>query len=101
MMRLSPSELYAMTLREFFSAYQGWQRLEEQRVRTDMERARWMAGAIIAPWVKGNKPLTELLPLPWDNVGQQPAEKPLDYDPTDIAARRERVANLLKHQRNE
>jgi hypothetical protein len=51
--------------------------------------------------VKGNKPLTELLPLPWDNVGQQPAEKPLDYDPTDIAARRERVANLLKHQRNE
>lgn len=97
-MGLSPSELYAMELRDFFSAYDGWAYLYRERVRSDMERARWMAGAIISPWIKAQKPLTELLPLPWDIETTPPTATP-DYDPTDIEARRKRVAELLKNRK--
>lgn len=81
-----------MTLREFFAAYQGWQKIENERTRSAMERARWVAGVIISPWVKGNRSINEMLPLPWDNPM---TEKPLDYDPNDIEARRRRVAEIL------
>lgn len=89
MMGLSLSELYAMELREFSAAYEGWQYLRKMRMREDMERARWAAGVIITPHIQSRKPLVEMLPLPWD--------KTADTEDIDIEERRRRAAELLKN----
>ncbi|MBO7198914.1 MAG: hypothetical protein J6V26_02645 [Alistipes sp.] len=92
MIGMSPSEVYALELREFSAIYEGWQRLREQQSREAWERHRWMACAIIGPWLKGGKSMTEILPLPWD---APPQDAELDYDPEDMEARRKRVEQLM------
>lgn len=96
MMGMSPTEVYALELREFFAIYEGWQRLKTQQSREAWEQHRWMACAIIGPWLKGGgKSMTEILPLPWDMPTQQ-QDIELDYDPTDMEARRQRVEQLMQ-----
>lgn len=89
-MRLSPSELFAMTFAEFSAAYQGWQRQREVDERNAMDRTRWLAAAIIGPWMKHNKPLEELFPMPWDDCHELVSEGDLS-----IEERKARVAEIL------
>lgn len=91
-MALSPSELWSLELAEFFAIYEGWRQRQEYSDRMAWERTRWQACAIISPWLKGNRSMTELLPLPWDVKEKED----LDYDPEDMDARRERVEQLIK-----
>lgn len=91
-MAMSPSELWQLELREFLAIYEGWRRQQEYVERQAWERTRWEACAIISPWLKGNKSMVELLPLPWDEKEQEV----LDYDPEDMEARRARVEQLMK-----
>lgn len=93
-MAMQPSELYALEVQEFLSVYEGWRKRQEQLLRQQWEVARYQACAIISPWMDGNKSMAELLPLPWD---ERPAEV-LDYDPTDMEARAERVKQLMKNK---
>jgi hypothetical protein len=89
MMGLSPSELYAMELREFSAAYEGWMHLRQMIMREDMERSRWEAAVIISPHITSRKPLAEMLPLPWDKESKK------DVEEIDIEERRRRAAELL------
>ena len=93
MMGMAPSEVYALELREFYAIYEGWQRQRQQRSREAWEQHRWMACAIIGPWLKGGKSMQDILPLPWDGP-QQNVE--LDYDPEDLEERRRRVERLMR-----
>lgn len=93
MMGMAPSEVYALELCEFSAIYEGWQRLRQQQSRERWEQHRWMAAAIIGPWLKGGKSMTELLPLPWDET---PPQEELDYDPEDMEERRKRVEQLMQ-----
>lgn len=90
---LPPSELWALELREFFAIYEGWRKQQEYSERQEWERTRWQACAIISPWLKGNKSVTELLPLPWDEKAE---DGDLGYDPNDMEAREERVKQLMR-----
>lgn len=92
MMGMAPSEVYDLELREFYAIYDGWRRLRQQESRERWEQHRWMACAIIGPWLKGGKTMTELLPLPWD---EKPKEEALEYDPEDMEARRRWVEKLI------
>lgn len=94
-MAMQPSELYALELCEFNSIYQGWLRLRSENIKQSWEVARYQAAAIIMPWLKGNKSMTEVLPLPWDEKTTENEEE-LGYDPTDMVAREERVRKLLE-----
>jgi hypothetical protein len=71
MINLSPTEMMAMELRDFMSAYQGWSRLREHSSREATELTRWQTAAIAT--LLSTKPIapTELLSLPWDE-GVQP-----------------------------
>ena len=91
-MGLSPSELYAMELGEFSAAYEGWSHLRQMTMREDMERSRWEAAVIISPHITARKPLTELLPLPWDKTTATTHNEDID-----IEERRRRVAEMSKH----
>ena len=91
-MALPPSELWQLELREFLAIHNGWRKQQEYSERMAWERTRWEACAIISPWLKGNKSMTELLPLPWDVKEKED----LGYDPEDMDARRERVEQLIK-----
>jgi hypothetical protein len=90
MMHMSPSELFSLTLAEFSAAYQGWQRQREADERSMMDRTRWLAAAIIGPWMKSYKSVTELFPMPWDKT-----ILPEKSEELDIEARRARVAEIL------
>lgn len=94
MMGMSPSEVYALELCEFYAIYDGWRRLRQQESRERWEQSRWMACAIIGPWLKGGKSMAELLPLPWDEKPKS-AEVELEYDPEDMEARRRWVEKLI------
>ena len=91
-MALPPSELWLLELREFLAIHNGWRQQQEYSEKQAWERTRWQACAIISPWLKGNKSMTELLPLPWD---EKPKEE-LDYDPEDMEAREEHVKRLIQ-----
>lgn len=91
-MALPPSELWQLELREFLAIHNGWQRQQEYSERMAWERTRWEACAIISPWLKGNKSMTELLPLPWD----EKTEEDIGYNPEDMDARRARVEQLIE-----
>lgn len=91
-MAMSPSELWRLELGEFLAIYDGWRHRQEYAERQEWERTRWHACAIISPWLKDSRAMTELLPLPWD---EKQAEV-LDYDPTDMDARAEHVKELYK-----
>ena len=93
MIGMSPSEVYALEFREFSAIYEGWQRKKQMQSREAWEQHRWMACAIIGPWLKGGKSMTDILPLPWD--APQEGET-LYYDPEDMEARRERVEQLMR-----
>lgn len=81
-----------MELGEFSAAYEGWSHLRQMTMREDMERSRWEAGVIISPHITDRKPLTELIPLPWDNVSTSQSSEDIDID-----ERRRRAKELLKH----
>ena len=91
-MAMSPSELWRLELREFLAIYEGWRRQQEYAERQAWERTRWEACAIISPWLKGNKSIKELLPLPWD----EKIKEELDYDPEDMEAREAHVKELMQ-----
>lgn len=91
MLGLSPSELYAMELGEFSAAYEGWSHLRQMTMREDMERSRWAAAVIISPHITARKPLSELLPLPWDKNSVTTSGEDID-----IEERRRRAAEMLK-----
>ena len=95
-MGLSPSELYAMELGEFSSAYEGWAHLRQMTMREDMERSRWEAAVIISPHLTARKPLTELLPLPWDKNSITTSGEDID-----IEERRRRAEQMLKDLNHE
>lgn len=97
MMGLSPSELYALELREFFACHAGWLKCEEQRQRQQWEVARYTAASIISPWMQSAKSIYEMLPLPWDAPIKRDAQN-LDYDPNDMDARRAHVEKILNRQ---
>lgn len=92
-MALPPSELWQLELREFLSIHNGWRNHQEYSERMAWERTRWEVCAIISPWLKGNKSMTELLPLPWD---EKIVEEDIGYNPEDMDARRARVEQLIK-----
>lgn len=96
-MGMQPSELYALELREFYAAYQGWLKLQEQRLRTSWEQARWVVGVTISPHLSSPQPITQLLPLPWDAEDSVP-EKVLDYDPNNLAERRAHIEKVLGYK---
>ena len=81
-----------MELGEFLAIYEGWRRHQEYAEKQAWERARWQTCAIISPWLKGNKSMTELLPLPWD----EKVVEDVGYDPEDMEARAERVRDLMQ-----
>ena len=97
MLGLQPSELHALTVADFLAAYQGWIYAREQQARSDMERSRWAAFGIARCWMAKPIPITDFLPLPWDVSA---AVDDGEIDPTDIEARRERVAQILKRINN-
>lgn len=78
MMGMSPADIYTLELREFFAIYQGWMRKRELDSRELWEIARWSTGIGISPHIQVSKPLTELLPLPWD--GKSESDKELTMD---------------------
>lgn len=90
MMGMSPADIYALELREFFSAYQGWLRNRELDSRGRWEIARWSTGIGISPHIKDNKPIRELLPLPWD-------KKPTSDEELTMEQRYAQAAELLKY----
>lgn len=94
MMGMAPSELYALELCEFLAIYEGWRRLREQSSRELWEVARWQSAIAISPHVQQQKPLTELLPLPWDRKSVN------DVD-VDIEVRKEQALKMLKILKNE
>ena len=66
-MGLAPSEVYSLTVREFLACYRGYAKRMDISERQTWDRARWEAAAIIGPWLKTHKKLTELFPMPWDD----------------------------------
>lgn len=96
-MGLQSSELYALELREFFAAYQGWLKYEELKQRASWEIARWVAGVAILPHVTSSMPLTQMLPLPWDAPSTEPMQE-LDYDPNNLAERRAHIERVLGYK---
>lgn len=95
MMGIAPSELYALELCEFLAIYEGWRRLREQSSRELWEVARWQSAIAISPHVQQQKPLTELLPLPWDRKSVNNVED------VDIEVRKEQALKMLKILKNE
>ena len=97
MMTLSPTEMMAMELRDFMSAYQGWSRLREQSSRETMELTRWQTAAIAN--LLSTKPITptELLPLPWDE-GVQPKVLTAE-ERAEARQRQEELLNLIDKKR--
>lgn len=93
-MRMSPSELYAMELGEFITAYSGYAHAEEMRQRFELERTRLGAATIVIPWLE-NKPTPQrLMPFPWD---EEEAEVQIEeITDEDIEARRQRALEMLK-----
>lgn len=89
-MHMSPSELFSLTFAEFSAAYRGWQRQRDVDEQMNMDRTRWLAAAIIGPWMKSHKPITDLFPMPWDKAVINEKSEELD-----IEARRARVAEIL------
>ena len=80
-----------MELGEFSAAYEGWSHLRQMTMREDMERSRWTAAVIISPHITARKPLSELLPLPWDKNYITTSGEDID-----IEERRRRAAEMLK-----
>ena len=98
-MHMSPSELFSLTFAEFSAAYRGWQRQRDVDEQMNMDRTRWLAAAIIGPWMKSHKPITDLFPMPWDRDYNEDSNKSIEED---IEARRARVAEILENrQKNE
>lgn len=93
-MRLSPADIYELELREFFAAYEGWVRLWEAGTHERWEIARWSTAIGISPHIQSNKPLTELLPLPWD-------KRQSGDDTLTMEQRCARAAELLKYLRTD
>lgn len=93
-MGMSPDALYALELREFCAAYEGWSRLREQNSRERWEIARWSTAISISPHIQSNKPLNELLPLPWDEHHDAGEEITMEQ-------RCSRAAELLKYLRHD
>lgn len=95
MMGMSYNELLELDLRDFLVAYQGWQRLEDQRQRMMLETTRWGAAAIIIPWLDKARSPKEIMPLPWDKeVGETP-------DEPSIEQRRDQAYKLLNLNKDE
>lgn len=96
-MAMSPADIYAMELGEFFAAYQGWLRKRELDSRERWEIARWSTGIGISPHIQASKPLTELLPLPWDNKHANNEELTMEQRYTEAV----KLLKYLKHDEQE
>lgn len=90
MFGMAPTELYALELREFYAIYEGWERRQEQLSRERWEIARWQSGVSIMPHITAQKPLAELLPLPWDKEVK-------DFSEASVEERRVHALEMLKY----
>lgn len=96
MMRLPLSDLYDMDISEFFSAYEGWAKLEQMRERAHLERTRWLGCVMLTPYSDRTISPQELLPLPGDDASEGKT-----FTEEDFEARRKAALNLLKSMTDE
>lgn len=92
-MGIAPSELYAMELGEFLTAYSGYAHAERMRQRFELERTRLGSATIVMPWLEKRPTLQELMPFPWDAEARAEAE---EITAEDIEQRRVRALEMLK-----
>ena len=90
---MSADEFHALTPAEFMYAWIGWMELEENRIRQAWERERWAVWILTSIQMeqKHRQPMTQMFPLPWENV--PPSDNELTMD-----ERRERVKQLLNNE---
>lgn len=89
MMRLPLGDLYDMDVSEFFSAYDGWLKLEHIHEQANLERTRWLGAVMLTPYSERAISPQELMPLPSDTKSVSDA---LTED--DFEARREAALKL-------
>lgn len=93
---MATTELYTLELREFYAIYEGWMKRQEQLSRERWEIARWQSGVSIMPHITTQKPLFELLPLPWDKAEVE------DSSAIGVEERRAQALEMLKYlEKNE
>lgn len=68
---MSPELFGDMTPREFSNSVRGYSEEVEQRSREAWEQARLIAYYAVAPHVKGGKPMSQMIPLPWDKEARE------------------------------
>ncbi len=92
-MQMSIEAFEMLTPAEFVYAYLGWQEHQLELQRYAWERARWHVGIGILSqtpkkdWV----PISEMLPLPWEQSAYEITEEITDDE------RRARVAEMAKY----
>lgn len=91
MMRMSLSDLYDMDVSEFFSAYEGWLKLEQIHEQANLERTRWLGCVALTPYSERAISPQELMPLASDTKS---VSDELTED--DFEKRREAALELYK-----
>ena len=75
-LKLSQSEFWLMSLREFWLCLEEWNEEQELRTKQGWEQARYIAKAIVSIQVqkKDRSKLDKAFSLPWDNDGKKTAK---------------------------
>ena len=89
-MGLRPNDFNALTPAEFIYVWLGWSEQEQSRNKQAWERERW------AVWIttciqldkKDRLPMTQMFPLPWEEVSDIPLELTMEE-------RKERINQIL------
>ncbi len=92
-MGLRPDDFNALTPAEFIYVWLGWSDLEQSRNKQAWERERW------AVWIttciqldkKDRLPMTQMFPLPWEEVSDIPPELTMEE-------RKERINKILNRE---
>lgn len=89
-MGFPPDDFNALTPAEFIYAWIGWSELEQNRTKQAWERERWSVwvATCIQLDKKDRQPMTQMFPLPWEEVASIPQELTMEE-------RKKRVNDIL------
>ena len=96
-MGMRPSDFEMLTPAEFFYAWMGWARVQQDRQKQSWEQTRWQTWVLTCIQLerKDRKPMTEMFPLPWE---QNPNEQRITKSSGELTdeERRERINELMQ-----
>lgn len=92
-MGLRPDDFNALTPAEFIYAWIGWSEQEQNRTKQAWERERWSVwvATCIQLEKKDRQPMTQMFPLPWEEVIPPSQELTMEE-------RKERINQILNRK---